>query len=271
VLNGTNPQDAMFPARGAADVNGDGVDDLLASATLGNQVGILFGHPWLADEGSLKIKDLKSDQGFIVDEQPSGSGNVVQILGDLNQDGYAETLVAGNGNQSTIVFGASTQELLDGGLATRELTLTHNGAPQYAAVGDVNGDGFQDLVAVLADSSELALLLGSAELATQGSQNLADLTTKSLTDTVNNILPALDINGDGLNDWATIGDGGRNLYLGQADGTIADPISLNHPVETAVNDVNQDGFSDLVGLNGNARPVVTFGRQISALISLRRP
>ncbi|MEO1067973.1 MAG: LamG-like jellyroll fold domain-containing protein, partial [Cyanobacteria bacterium J06638_6] len=474
VLNGTNPKDAMIPARGAADVNGDGVEDLLASAQIGNQIGILFGHPWLADEGSLKIKDLKSDQGFIVETEAStnvlklngsknskmtletykgingtkprtieawikvptsatgnqsiiswgtnadggrwtvrlndgklraevqggsivgstnllddqwhhiavtwendGSPNIteaklyvdgqletisssssqtvqtgntnnveigatfntsapflgemdeiriwsearteaeiqaslnttfssgepnlkayftfddgtpgdasgndhngtlaagasigednsrlaiadpsIQFLGDLNQDGYAETLVTAAANSSTIVFGASTQELLDGGLATRELTLTHNGAPQYAAVGDVNGDGFQDLVAVLADSSELALLLGSAELATQGTLALDGLTTKALTDTVNNILPALDINGDGLNDWVTTGDGGRNLYLGQADGTIAAPISLKHPVETAVNDVNQDGFSDLVGINSNTEPVITFG------------
>jgi hypothetical protein len=260
VLNGTNPKDAMIPTRGAADVNGDGVDDLLASATIGNQIGILFGHPWLADEGSLKIKDLKSDQGFIVDQQPSGAGKVVQLLGDLNQDGYAETLVAGSANQSTIVFGASTQELLDGGLATRELTLTHNGAAKFAAVGDVNGDGFQDVVAALTDPAELVLLLGSAELATQGTQALAELKPKiSLSGPVDTIFSALDFNNDGLNDWITKGANAASLYLGRADGTIAAPLRFTPPVESAVNDVNQDGVSDLVGINSNNEPAITLG------------
>ena len=482
VLNGTNPQDAMVPSRSALDVNGDGVDDLLASAQIGNQVGILFGHTWLADEGSLKMKALKSDQGFIIDKNPltkavqlNGStdfvevtsykgvtgvdprtveawikvpetatgiqpiiswgkdnvdgeawrvrldsgklrleveegnivgstnlldnqwhhvavvwesafggvanaklyvdgelekisssspeivktasdndvsigfqGNkyfegeidevriwneartetqiqansfislnskpetleayftfddgtasdssdkgrngtleagasivdvsdrpirvtnqVVKLLGDLNQDGYAETLITEGTNSSTLVFGASTQELLDGGLATLELTLTHDSPPEYAAVGDVNGDGFQDVAAVLTGSSpELTLLLGSAELATQATQSLAELPTKAISGTVEAIIPALDINGDGLNDWIVQTSSALSLYLGQEDGSIPTPttldlsqtsLSLSSLSLTAINDANRDGISDLVAVDDKAVPVLLLG------------
>jgi hypothetical protein len=449
VLNGTNPQDAMIPVWGGTNVDGDtnNTDDLLVSAQSADQIGILFGHPWLADEGSLKVKDLQSDQGFIVDQQPSGSGNTVQMLGDLNQDGYAETLVAGNADQSTIVFGASTKELLDGGLATLELTLTHNSAPEdaavgdsapeYAAVGDVNGDGFQDLVfaidktsktsylwsgnngyqvslifdgidlngdgilsgrgtnntlgdgitneltawqiAVLEngeslvtydldtqlerddfifnfdlDSSQvlatkgehdvneadgqdakaevslnainvglgvpnaipnattynlyvdpanqditlasiieakqtnisttppgndnflaktvsekvLGLLLGNAELATAGNIDISNLVSQTPAEAIEAIVPALDLNGDGLNDWIVKTSSTLSLYLGQADGSIPTPIALDLSGTSlsfsslslaALNDVNGDGLSDLVAIDNSRTPVLLFG------------
>ncbi|MEB3341143.1 LamG-like jellyroll fold domain-containing protein [Okeania sp.] len=154
-LNGTNPQDLMVPATDAVDVNGDGVEDLLASALVGNQVGILFGHPWLADEGSLKIKDLTSNQGLIIPgaiDNPTAAPQVI-LLGDLNGDGYSETLVNNTPTASTLVFGGGTQALLDDSLVTRELTLTQAVSTQYTAVGDVNGDGLQDVVAETSNSA----------------------------------------------------------------------------------------------------------------------
>ncbi|MEM1367584.1 MAG: LamG-like jellyroll fold domain-containing protein [Cyanobacteria bacterium P01_H01_bin.15] len=156
VLNGSNPQDGLVIGKSTVDLDGetaidtDGrkiiTDDLLAADLFGNQLGIVFGHPWLNDEGSLKVNQLKSDQGLIVQQNaPMALTQKVELLGDLNRDGFDEILVSGKVDESLIIFGGGTKELLDQSLATRELTLRHEAPTEFASLGDTNGDGLQDI------------------------------------------------------------------------------------------------------------------------------
>ncbi len=182
VLNGSNPQDGLVIGKSNVDLDGevDGdvtTDDLLAADLYGNQLGILFGHPWLNDEGSLKVNQLKSDQGLIVQQEASEAiRQEVELLGDLNGDGFDEFLVSGKANESLIVFGGGTKELLDLSLATRELSLKHQGVTEFASLGDTNGDGLEDVGATTNISSNVLTLneQGRAVVPTNQAINFAN-------------------------------------------------------------------------------------------------
>ena len=276
VLNGNNPQDGLVPGVSNLNLDGDddGTDDLLGSTLIGNQVGIAFGHPWLVDEGSLKLKDLKSDQGFIAEADVDGIfRQVVEMLGDLNGDGFEDIVIAQSDSRSVIVFGGNTKALLDESLTTQEVTLTHSTQPEYINAGDVNGDGLADTVAqVINDnSSTLYLLLGSQEVGTQGTQSLSDLANSSSEvsgQTVLDFSPASDINGDGLADWLVQVSSTEISVFQGVNGEID---SIGWKIETGdfdaagltvIGDANGDGFNDYIALSQDGEsytPTLFFG------------
>ena len=68
LLNGNFP----YQLTGAAaspigDINNDGVDDLMLSAPSAGQLYAVYGHPWLADDGSIKLANISGDNGFVID------------------------------------------------------------------------------------------------------------------------------------------------------------------------------------------------------------
>lgn len=68
LLNGDQPFQATGTAAvGVGDINNDGVDDLMLTAPVGQQLYAVYGHPWLADDGSIKLADVSSNNGFVID------------------------------------------------------------------------------------------------------------------------------------------------------------------------------------------------------------
>src|SRR6185503_12735300 len=138
---------------GAGDVDGDGLSDLL--------VGIKGYNGRTADEGLVAVLP-GTRSGFsplnartLAAPRPGlGFGHLVGWAGDINRDGFTDLFVAGfrRGDSVSLeerlfLFAASPTGLVTS--ASWEGTGPHSNsvyAASVASAGDVNGDGFADLV-----------------------------------------------------------------------------------------------------------------------------
>ena len=300
ILKGIDQSDySGISVSSAGDVNGDGFDDLIIGARSGDQSGgpngnegesyLVFGGAAnlaaldAADgavDGMIELTNLDGTAGFTfkgIDLRDS-SGFSVASAGDVNGDGFDDLIVgalyadqgAGNEGESYLVFGGAANlaalDLADGAadgmieltnLGTGGVLLTgidggDESGSSVSAAGDVNGDGFDDLMvgARRADangnsSGESYLIYGgdftgSVEiLADGGSQNLAGDANANVIiagrgdDTVNGNGGADVINtGEGddvivVPDLAfALIDGGRGKDTLKLDPTVA-PLALD--------------------------------------------
>ena len=155
----------------AGDVNGDGIGDLIIGASsAGNfDVGesyVVFGSNGEL-ESSLDLSNLDGSNGFAIDSLDdirSRLGSSVSSAGDVNGDGFDDLIIGApyadsNGyfrnGQSYVVFGnsggwASRLDLttLDGsnGFVINGLDGNDYSGSSVSSAGDVNGDGFDDLI-----------------------------------------------------------------------------------------------------------------------------
>jgi len=257
-----------YSVASAGDVNGDGYSDLVVGATDASGVRgaaylYLGGPQGLATTPAVTLADPGGATGDYF-------GASVASAGDLNGDGYADVVVAtGAGHEVYVYLGGAS------GLgATPSTTLTRPGAAPgdggsasgfgfvLASAGDVNGDGYSDLVVGNRDpggSTGAYVYLG-------GANGLA--TTPSSTPALPGFLGfayAGDVNGDGYDDvvvqaTGTPTDGGFEnsdvyLYLGGPQGLVDTPKAvLSSPgnteyfgqTVTSAGDVDGDGYADLL-------------------------
>ncbi|MCS7039249.1 MAG: FG-GAP-like repeat-containing protein, partial [Caldilineales bacterium] len=147
--NGTNgPGDAFGAALAVLDFNRDGIGDLVVAApgkTNGSGGVYLFrGTPWslMRSAGFLSLAGARPGDGF---------GRAV-AAGDFNRDGFGDLAVAAPGRDGGAV--AVFTGRADGLVLQRLYTQADFGMSAAAgdgfgatlAVGDLNGDGFADLV-----------------------------------------------------------------------------------------------------------------------------
>jgi hypothetical protein len=144
VLFGVQPFEATFTGGvyvAAGDVTGDGVPDLAVTPDEGGgpRVDVFSGGAGFAKVASF----------FGIDD-PNFRGGARASIGDLNGDGVGDLIVAAGFRGGPRVAGfdgttlAGPRRKLFGDFFAFEQTL-RNGI--FVAVGDVNGDGFADLVA----------------------------------------------------------------------------------------------------------------------------
>jgi hypothetical protein len=169
VINGVSADDASGTSVSAAgDINGDGIDDLIIGAPYATDYTgasyVVFGSDQVG-AGTLDLSSLNGTNGFVINGVSAGdeSGTSVSAAGDINVDGMDDFVIGaplaspnGDGSgASYVVFGsdqtwASSLNLsgLDGsnGFVINGVSAGDNSGSSVSAAGDVNGDGFDDLM-----------------------------------------------------------------------------------------------------------------------------
>ena len=261
----------------AGDVNGDGYADVIVGAYgydngqtdegaafvyHGSATGLSETADWMAE----------SDQGYAY------LGWSVGTAGDVNGDGYADVIVGAprydyrKGDEGrAFVYHGSTEGLSS---TFNWMGLCWQSTAQYAydvaTAGDVNGDGFADVIvgAYLysnpgqSDEGQAYLYYGSS--LGVGTPNWAGQSNQKNANFGYSVDTAGDVNGDGYSDvivgapWYDAGlayEGSAYVYHGSATGLSTEPNwtkrgdqagdRFGHSVGTA-GDVNGDGYADVI-------------------------
>jgi len=250
----------------AGDVNGDGFSDVIVGGDRYDNTQVDEGRAWVF-LGSAAGTAATTDWTAESDQAGASFGVSVATAGDVNGDGYSDAIVGAYGydngqsdeGRAYLYLGSAS------GLAIAPAWTAEGNVNQayfgmsVATAGDVNGDGYADVVVGAPSYSNgqysegrVLVFLGSASgLATspawavEGGVENADLGTRVAT--------AGDVNGDGFADLLVLGSayGSNYLYLGSASGPVSLPAwsagagTYFISIATA-GDVNGDGFSDLI-------------------------
>ena len=323
-LSGSDQTGASVASAG--DVNGDGFDDIFIGADpfIGGKAYVVFGK---ADgfTANFDLAGLDGSNGFrlVGIGDFDQAGRTVSSAGDVNGDGFADLIVGASGanlngdrdvGESYVVFGkaggfAASIDLgeLDGsnGFRVQGIDRRDYAGRSVASAGDVNGDGFDDLI-IGADGGDpggadragesyvvfgkvggFAAILDLASLDGSNGFRLDGMDTDDYSG--RSVASAGDVNGDGFDDIiigapnAAGGAGESYVVFGKAggfaasidlagldgengfrlDGFVPDGDS-GYSVASA-GDVNGDGFDDLVigapeSFNTNGASFVVFGR-----------
>jgi hypothetical protein len=222
---------ANAPANAAGDVNGDGFDDIIIGSRLTDGAGdnyIVFGK-MSGFASNLSLSALDGSNGF---KLTGGSGSV-SSAGDINGDGFDDVIIGAylagenrsNSGASYVFFGKAT-----GFQASTDLATLYGGngfkisgaaagdrfGRSVSAAGDINGDGFDDVVIGAPRTGSLSIPGASYLVFGKAIGFPADLNVSTL---------------DGSNGFKLIGAGASD-YSGFDVG--------------GAGDVNGDGFDDII-------------------------
>ena len=223
-----------------ADLNGDGIPDIVVTNSESDSVGVLLGN----GNGT-----FQPEQTFAVGFLPDSVA-----VSDVNGDGKPDLLVV---NENPGSFHGTVGVLLGNGNGTfQPQHIFYVGTnPVSIATLDLNGDGKTDLAVVDNGSSSVSILLGNGN-GTFQPQELEGFGHDSYPGSV----AAADFDGDGKPDLAVVSNeynfvGVLRRYGGgtfQSGGTFA---TGNFPIAVAAADVNGDGKLDLVVANFESNSV----------------
>ena len=126
-----------------------------------------------------------------------------------------------------------------------------NSGPVYALSGDLNGDGYSDIVVVNQNSGTVSILLADS---TQPLINEYSVVGTYAVGTAPSSVLVRDLDGDGIADLAVAnGDSGTiSVLLGRGDGTFDPPVTFgvgNNPAVVVGSNFNGDRATDLAVAN----------------------
>jgi len=219
-------------ASGIGDFNWDGLDDFVISDDLASPNGIfeagevliLFGDRLFPQNINYPDPALRSVR-LLGSRQIGLLGFERSAAGDVNGDGFMDLLLGARGStfgnritEAFIIYGGtdlpaelSTDELGDHGVRMESAVWEDGFGEEVAGVGDVNGDGFDDVLVSASNRFEDApdktyLIYGGTDV--PGDFSVADLGERGVVfgpvtgEWFGRVLGAAgDVNGDGLADF----------------------------------------------------------------------
>ncbi|MCX8518536.1 MAG: hypothetical protein ORN21_00175, partial [Methylophilaceae bacterium] len=171
-LNGENLDDnSGYSVATVGDINSDGYSDFIVSAGVTemsfavSKSYVVFGKANWSGVSTLNLSTIAAGTGgfvLVAETALDKSGTSVAAIGDINADGYADFILGAIGANSTagksyVVFGraswsgVSTLNLStiaqgSGGFVVNGEALGDNSGYSVSPAGDINGDGYADLI-----------------------------------------------------------------------------------------------------------------------------
>ena len=277
---------AGYSVDAAGDVNGDGIGDILVGAPYVTNNGRTNAGSAYVVYGSAALTDISlaslGTAGFRIDGATDSdlAGYSVAAAGDVNGDGFADVIVGapkdGLGS-AYVILGAATRTNIDlasipagAGFAIHQTSGAERAGAAVAGAGDVNGDGFDDVIVGAPGAVSFPFGNSGAYVvfggATPVDVDLANLSghgfrvQQSTGDQrLGHAVAGGDLNGDQYADIVVTARGSDAAYIvfgtsaptdvvvGTSGTTLTGDPSANFGWSAAVaGDINNDGRDDLV-------------------------
>jgi large repetitive protein len=229
-----------------ADVNGDGILDVVVNNANSDVEGVLLGN----GDGTLHAAN---------DYTVGGNDPISVAVGDVNGDGYPDIVVAVNCGNSAC--NGAVAVLLNNGNGTFQNGVLYGSGGDQArsvALADVNGDGKLDIV--VTNCRSIGHGCGGGDgvvgvLLDNGDGTFQTASSYNAGGAISYAVAVGDMNGDGKLDVvvANTASGTVAVLLGNGNGTLQPaatfPCQPGGPKAVAVADLNGDGKPDVVTAN----------------------
>jgi len=271
----------------AGDINGDGFDDLIVGAPYaGRDYGTVLGSAYVvfgraAFGAQVRLAELNGSNGFRIDGLRNGDHTAwsVSDAGDVNGDGFADVLVSAtqfdlpgalNAGAAFVVFGRAGgfAPVIDVGALNGNDGFRIDGVASFddtgisvSAAGDVNGDGFDDLL-VGADGADAGVEYSGAAYVVFGhrAQSAVDRVGTDFDNRINGGTGDDTIAGLSGNDTLIGWEGDDTINGGDGNDTLDGGADSDHLSGGSGADTFFASLGDDVIVGGSGSDMINFQR-----------